>query len=283
MELGLLNVILWCSLFLGVRAQAYKLKEPVKITDANWTSVMDGEWMIEFMAPWCPACRSFKEVWEEFAGWGHDLDISVAVIDVTENPGLSGRFLVTSLPTIYHVKDGMFRQYSGSRKTTDLIELIDEKKWSSIEPVAWYRDPSSVQMGVLGAFFKAAMFFRGIYSTLTEVYGIPEWLCYVIFAVLTIVVGLILGLLLVLCCDSVFPAKYIPLPPQKIAYNPSAIPANDTDLIDDTVNDSGDQKSGQESGDEDRESQEGAGEPDSNQSTPVEDSDLRKRQLRKDQ
>jgi glutaredoxin len=39
------------------------------------------------MAPWCPACKSFKETWEEFAGWGHDLDISVGVVDVTENPG----------------------------------------------------------------------------------------------------------------------------------------------------------------------------------------------------
>ncbi|BFZ12209.1 hypothetical protein BsWGS_15248 [Bradybaena similaris] len=282
MEMALLSVFLSCCLFLCVRAQAYKIKDPIKITDANWTSVMDGEWMIEFMAPWCPACKSFKEVWAEFAGWGHDLDISVAVVDVTENPGLSGRFLVTSLPTIYHVKDGMFRQYSGSRKTTDLIELIDDKKWNNIEPVAWYRDPSSLQMGVLGSFFKAAMFFRGIYSTLTEVYGIPEWLCYVIFAVLTIVIGLLLGLLLVLCCDSFFPAKYIPLPPQKIAYNPNNIPANDTDLIDDTIDDSKDQRRDKESDDEDPTSRGGTGEPDISE-TPVEDSDLRKRQLRKDQ
>lgn len=39
------------------------------------------------MAPWCPACKSFKDVWTEFAGWGYDLDITVGVIDVTENPG----------------------------------------------------------------------------------------------------------------------------------------------------------------------------------------------------
>ena len=39
------------------------------------------------MAPWCPACRAFQDAWKEFAGWGYDLDVSVGVIDVTENPG----------------------------------------------------------------------------------------------------------------------------------------------------------------------------------------------------
>ncbi|XP_059145124.1 thioredoxin-related transmembrane protein 1-like [Physella acuta] len=186
------------------------------------------------MAPWCPACKSFKEVWSEFAGWGHDLDISVGVIDVTENPGLSGRFLVTSLPTLYHIKDGKFRQYAGARKTTDLIALIDEKKWNEIEPVAWYRSPSSFQMGIIGNFFTAAMFIRGVYSTMTDTYGIPEWLCYVLFAILTIATGLVLGLMLVLCCDNFFPSKYIPLPPERIAHTPKDDPTDDDDIIDDT-------------------------------------------------
>uniref|UniRef100_A0A0B7ALV5 Thioredoxin domain-containing protein n=1 Tax=Arion vulgaris TaxID=1028688 RepID=A0A0B7ALV5_9EUPU len=282
MATTLFNVLFAFSLYASGCAQFNKIREPIKVTDSNWTSVMEGEWMIEFMAPWCPACKSFKEVWEEFAGWGHDLDISVAVVDVTENPGLSGRFLVTSLPTLYHVKDGMFRHYSGSRKTTDLIELIDDKKWNSIEPVAWYRDPSSLQMGLLGTFFKAAMFFRGVYSTLTEVYGIPEWLCYVIFAVLTIITGLLLGLLLVLCCDNFFPAKYIPLPPQHIAFNPKNIAANDSDLIDDTVDENNDKKA--ESGDEeDNDAVEQAGDVNPQETASVEDSELRKRQLRKDE
>lgn len=39
------------------------------------------------MAPWCPACRSFQPVWQGLAEWSRDLDINVAVVDVTENPG----------------------------------------------------------------------------------------------------------------------------------------------------------------------------------------------------
>jgi len=39
------------------------------------------------MAPWCPACRSFTETWKKFAELSNDLEISVGVVDVTENPG----------------------------------------------------------------------------------------------------------------------------------------------------------------------------------------------------
>ena len=53
-------------------------------------------------APWCPACRALGEAWAGFAEWTDDLGLhGVAKVDVTENPGLSGRFLVTALPTIY--------------------------------------------------------------------------------------------------------------------------------------------------------------------------------------
>ena len=53
-------------------------------------------------APWCPACRALTPTWREFAEWTEDLNLDgVAAVDVTENPGLSGRFMVTALPTIF--------------------------------------------------------------------------------------------------------------------------------------------------------------------------------------
>ena len=38
-------------------------------------------------APWCPACKALGETWDAVASWGEDLDIKVAKVDVTENPG----------------------------------------------------------------------------------------------------------------------------------------------------------------------------------------------------
>jgi hypothetical protein len=45
--------------------------------------------------------KDLSKAWNSFADWSRDLNVRVAEIDVTENPGLSGRFLVTALPTIY--------------------------------------------------------------------------------------------------------------------------------------------------------------------------------------
>lgn len=85
-------------------------------------------------APWCPACQQLQSVWKEFADWSEDIGVSIAKVDVTEQPGellllflltlsfaiqcvcfrrdhvhhmfdlvagLSGRFIITALPTIY--------------------------------------------------------------------------------------------------------------------------------------------------------------------------------------
>ncbi len=53
-------------------------------------------------APWCPACRALHPTWIDYSDWTEDLGLTgIAQVDVTENPGLSGRFLVTALPTIY--------------------------------------------------------------------------------------------------------------------------------------------------------------------------------------
>ncbi|MGH0189375.1 UNVERIFIED_CONTAM: hypothetical protein FKN15_035193 [Acipenser sinensis] len=52
-------------------------------------------------APWCPACQQLQPEWNDFAEWGDDIGVSIAKVDVTEEPGLSGRFIITALPTIY--------------------------------------------------------------------------------------------------------------------------------------------------------------------------------------
>ncbi|CAE1309070.1 Thioredoxin-related transmembrane protein 1 [Acanthosepion pharaonis] len=213
----------------------------ISLTDDNWRQLLEGEWMVEFMAPWCPACQSFKETWENYATWAEDLNINVAVVDVTNNPGLSGRFLVTSLPTIFHVKDGIFRQYQGPRITGDLISFIEDQRWNQVAAVNYWLTPDSLLMSALSLFFKAAMFIRSMYSTMTEVYGIPEWGCYVIFAVVTLLFGFLVGLILVCTVDLLLPASYF-VPSQR--PRPAPTPTDqikeemekddESDIIDDT-------------------------------------------------
>ena len=80
----------------------------VQIDDSNWKQILEGEWMVEFYAPWCPACQSMKKTWNEFGEWSKDLDIGVGMVDITLSPVLTGRCLITALPTIFHIKLHLF-------------------------------------------------------------------------------------------------------------------------------------------------------------------------------
>lgn len=182
----------------------------VELNEDSWHQVTKGEWMIKFYAPWCPACRSLTRSWSEFADWTHDLGLDgVSSVDVTENPGLSGRFLVTALPTIYHVKDGVFRLYRGARDKDSFISFIEDKKWTDVETVPSWKDPSSPQMALVACFFKASMLLRSVHTTIVHEMGWPSWLSYVVFAVSTIVLGALLGLILVCCIDCIYPAQKV--------------------------------------------------------------------------
>ncbi len=102
----------------------------ITLDEENWDQMLTDEWMVEFFAPWCPACRSLQPEWKTFSTWSHDLryqsiefihcfiylislyslliSIKVGAVDVTANPGLSGRFMVTALPTIYQLVFNLF-------------------------------------------------------------------------------------------------------------------------------------------------------------------------------
>lgn len=115
---------------------------------------------INSYAPWCPACKSLQSTWKDFATWSKALGIKVAQVDVTKSPGLSGRFMVTALPTIFHVFKGEFRQYKGSRDKDSFASFIEERKWLDVEKIPSWKSPTSVQMSILSSFFKLSQTLR---------------------------------------------------------------------------------------------------------------------------
>ncbi|XP_067130787.1 thioredoxin-related transmembrane protein 1-like isoform X2 [Centruroides vittatus] len=207
-------LIFCCLLIFIAISSGLKDKERQKvivIDDNNWNDVLENEWMLEFYAPWCPACKSLETTWEEFAASSKKLGINVGKSDVTTNPGLSGRFLITAFPTIFHIKNGVFRKYSGSRSKEAFISFIKEEKWNDIEPIQWWRSPSSIHMSAVSSFFKLALSIREYQDHLTEEHGIPQWASYVIFALGIIIIGTIIGIICVCVLDFVFRPKS-PLP-----------------------------------------------------------------------
>ncbi|XP_029454199.1 thioredoxin-related transmembrane protein 1 [Rhinatrema bivittatum] len=196
-----------CWVLLIARVALGRKGEVRVVTDANWREILEGEWMIEFYAPWCPACQNLQPEWEKFSEWGEDLEVKIAKVDVTEQPGLSGRFIITALPTIYHCKDGMFRRYHGSRHKNDFINFVSEKEWKSIEPVSSWLGPCSVLMSCMSALFQLSMWIRQCHNYFTEDIGIPVWGSYAFFALATLMSGLALGLILVFIADCICPSK----------------------------------------------------------------------------
>ncbi|KRY27487.1 Thioredoxin-related transmembrane protein 1, partial [Trichinella spiralis] len=158
-------------------------------------------------APWCPACKDLSKAWSSFAEWSKDLKIKVAEVDVTSNPGLSGRFLVTALPTILHVKDGIFRTYTGARDKEDFVSFIEKKKWTIVDPLPSWKHPDSFQMGIVSLFFKLSMAVRDLHVTLIEKYGLSSWMSYSLFGFITLFLGCVLGFVIVFIIDRVFPTK----------------------------------------------------------------------------
>ncbi|XP_013178680.1 PREDICTED: thioredoxin-related transmembrane protein 1-like [Papilio xuthus] len=180
-----------------------------ELDEDNWREILQGEWMVEFYAPWCPACNALGPAWTELTNRAarKNLAVKTAAVDVTKSPGLSGRFVVTALPTIFHVKDGQFRQYKGPRDAEAMLSFVERASWRSTDPLSAWKSPDSLQMSLVAHFFKLSQGLRSVHTMLMETYGLPTWGSYLIFAVGTIFIGALLGLMLVCIIDLLYPPR----------------------------------------------------------------------------
>ncbi len=80
----------------------------VHLTEQNFDEALvanQGVMMVDFWAEWCGPCRAIAPVLDELvrASGGR---VSLAKVNVDENPGLAARYGIRSIPTILFVKDG---------------------------------------------------------------------------------------------------------------------------------------------------------------------------------
>jgi len=177
---------------------------PIVITDNNWRQLDKGEWLIEFYAPWCPACRAMQPRWDQLARdvkeFG-EVRVRIAKCDVTDNPWLTGRMMIASLPSIFHIKEKEYRKYSGSRSSEELYDYLLKKKWQDTPVLEKWREPHGAAMTAMSGFYKLANVVQSVHDTMTITYGFPVWASYVIFGLLTLACGLTAGLVIVCCMD----------------------------------------------------------------------------------
>jgi thioredoxin 1 len=80
----------------------------VQLTEKNFDEALvanPGLMLVDFWAEWCGPCRAIAPVLEELVR-GSGGRVTLAKVNVDENPGLAARYGIRSIPTILFVKNG---------------------------------------------------------------------------------------------------------------------------------------------------------------------------------
>ena len=99
-----------------------------KVTDASFaTEVLQAKEpvVVDFWAEWCGPCKmigpSLEEIAKEMGG-----KVKITKLNVDENPGVSGKLGIRSIPTLMLFKDGkVASQKVGASPKSELLKWIN--------------------------------------------------------------------------------------------------------------------------------------------------------------
>ncbi|MFA5904336.1 MAG: thioredoxin TrxC [Desulfobacula sp.] len=84
------------------------LSRPVNVTDATFDREVLGSALpvlVDCWAPWCGPCRSIGPVFDELAV-KYKGRLKIAKLNLDENTGIGSRYSISSVPTLFLVKNG---------------------------------------------------------------------------------------------------------------------------------------------------------------------------------
>ena len=102
--------------------------EKVKtFTDANFgDEVKNGVVLVDFWATWCAPCRRIAPIVDQLAE-EYNGKLTVAKVDIDENPMTPSKFMVRGIPTLLLFKNGELKEtVVGLDSKERLTQLIDK-------------------------------------------------------------------------------------------------------------------------------------------------------------
>lgn len=97
------------------------------LTDADFDSAIAGDTpvVVDFWAEWCGPCKMVAPILEDIAN--ENDSITVAKLNIDENPGPASQFDVMSIPTMIVFQNGVEKKrIVGARPKASILQELSE-------------------------------------------------------------------------------------------------------------------------------------------------------------
>ena len=99
-----------------------------QLNDAEFDGVIQSEQptLVDFWAPWCGPCKAIGPVIEDLAD-EYEGKLTIAKMNVDDNPVTPGKFGIRAIPTLILFKSGqVVDQITGAVGKSQLVALIEK-------------------------------------------------------------------------------------------------------------------------------------------------------------